>query len=207
MNISKSTLLMRLCKVLLLFTLAVIITSCVGNTQIPQDHYYRLPAIESSTVYDSPVLAGVVMVDPVMASGILDERSMLYVEDEKPDEVKYYSYRHWMDAPSKMIHQHLISYLEKTRAARTTREVPGGERERSEVKISLLQFERSITKDSVKARVSLKISYKAAQKAKILKTYSAAITAKDVSVYSTVKAFGVGLESIYAEWLADVKEK
>lgn len=206
MDMNKLTQLQRLFGVLLLLGPMVLLSSCVGNTTMPQDHYYRLPEIESSTIYNVPVLTGVVSVGTVMASGILDERSMLYVEGDKPDEVKYYAYRHWMDSPSKIIRQHLINYFEKTGAAKISHITHEQGGERSGVQIRLLKFERSVTKDDIKAHVSLRISYKAPQQAEILKTYTAAIEAKDSSVYSTVEAFGLGLESIYEEWLADIKE-
>lgn len=207
MDISKSTRFSNIVGKLLLLTAVVFITSCVGNAQIPQDHYYRLPEIESSTIYNAPVLAGVVSIGSVLASGILDERSMLYVEEGKPDEVKYYAYRHWMDAPSKMIRQHIIKYLEKTKAAKTSHVTHEGEGKSSGVQINLLRFERNVSKDSIKAQVSLKISYKVSQQTEIIKTYTTAIEAKDSSVYSTVNAFGLGLESIYEEWLIDIKAK
>lgn len=196
---------LKILRILYLIPVFVFITSCVGNTKIPQDHYYRLPEIESSTVYSSPVLVDVISIDSVLASGVLDERDMLYVEEDKPDEVKYYAYRHWMDAPSKLIRQHLINYLEKTRAVSVSQVTYEEGMEGGRVIVSLLRFERSVGEDDIKALVSLRIRYKPHGQREIQKTYSVAMEASDKTVYSTVNAFGLSLEAIYDEWLADIK--
>lgn len=182
----------------------VLLTACVGGAKIPEDHYYRLPQVESKERYASPLLEGDTSVNTVMASGILDGRSILYVTGDKPNELKYYAYRHWIDSPSKLIHQHFVRYLEKTRAAQVSLLESESPRN-GVVQIQLLRFERGVLDDRVEARVSLKIGYKTSANTEFAGLYSSTVQAVDISVSNTVKAFGEALENIYADWLRDIK--
>jgi ABC-type uncharacterized transport system auxiliary subunit len=71
----------------------------------------------------------------------------------------------------------------------------------------LLKFERGVFADATDSRVSVKINYVSSQERKSTKIYSATVKAADNTVYSTVEAFGAGLEDIYAQWLQDVSTR
>ena len=180
------------------------LSACVGNGgKIPEDHYYRLPAIHQTTPANNALFKVPVYIEPVTASGILNERSMLYSEKQNPNEVKHYFYRHWADSPSKMIRQHLVDYLETTKAANTV-ELDSNSTAIARISVTLLHFERVINGGNTEAKVTLKISYTLPGTRTTTKTYTNGIKAKEASVYASVETFGEALEGIYADWLADV---
>ena len=130
-------------RVAVLLWAIVLLSGCVMTTPVPDDHYYRLPPVAVTDRLPTPLFAGPLLLAPVRSSGILDERSLLYTTEAKPDELQRYYYRHWVDAPARMIHAQFSNWLEQRGVAATllgnSRQQPAMAR----LDTTLLQFERN----------------------------------------------------------------
>lgn len=86
--------------------LILMLNACsIGSTQVPEDHYYRLPPPEAGAG------RAAVQVDAVRVSGMLHERAILYVEADNPLEVKRFHYHHWADTPENMVRRYLQGWF------------------------------------------------------------------------------------------------
>ena len=102
-------------KLFLLLSFTLLLGGCMGNSSvdIPRDHYYRLPAITSIIPQSTPSLAGTLEISAVQTSGMLHERAILFVREQQPLEVSPYHYYYWVNAPTSLIQQHLLDYLQQ----------------------------------------------------------------------------------------------
>jgi len=83
----------------------------IGSTQVPEDHYYRLPDASSGTGRAAVTIAS------VRVSGMLHERAMLYVNAASPLEVKRFYYHHWADIPENLVGQYMQAWFGESNPA------------------------------------------------------------------------------------------
>ena len=100
---NKSTFSKFLSKFYSILICVFLLSGCMGQTTVPEDHYYRLPEIAPDNRINKPVIEGTLGVELFQLIGIPNTRSMLYVDPIHPNELKQYHYRHWVDSPQKLI--------------------------------------------------------------------------------------------------------
>ena len=96
-------------RTLLAACLLLSMLSCAGNPS-PPDTFHRL-SIAAPTARESLLLPGVVEVDRLHASAVLQGRALAVVDAERPGSVRHASYDHWVDAPPALLQRALVSYL------------------------------------------------------------------------------------------------
>ena len=105
---------------LLLLLLFPVLAGCFGSAPpVPRDHYYRLLVSAPEDVNVADRVAGVMSVDLLQADGLLRERPLLFSESGAPHEVQQHNYHYWTDAPPQMLQDQLVTYLRKSRIARS----------------------------------------------------------------------------------------
>ena len=187
---------MILKKFFLLPLCLVYLNACsISGGAIPQDHFYRLPTIETA----SYVQQKNIIVKPVRVDGLYHERSMLYVNQNEPLEIKRYSYHYWVETPASLILKSLTAYLSANKQADlNTANI--------ELLPGLLNFERLVSLGKAEAYIKLhiEVNHLNHPEKSFTKTYEARIAASSMNMYDTVSAFGKALDEIAKVLVSDL---
>jgi len=109
----------RLRRFLLAFLAAAAIVAlpACALRPIPATRFYRLaaPPVEPAAAR-APRLSGVLVVERFSADDLLAERPILY-SNGTGLELHQHRYHHWVEPPTDMLQQQLVSYLQMTGAA------------------------------------------------------------------------------------------
>jgi ABC-type uncharacterized transport system auxiliary subunit len=200
-----------LIKILIAMSLlpAMLLTNgCVSQPAVPQDYFYRLPAIHPEVPLDTKLINGTIAVDQLDADGVYRERPLLYVDAQRPLEVLQYHYRHWIQIPSQLIQENFVDYLREANVADRVERFSSGRREDLLIKGRVHKFERLVEADRSIAVVELEIEFRnKTQKGtvKLTKIYESQISAQGPSIHDSVMAFGEALRQIYDKMLSDLQ--
>jgi len=188
--------------------LALGLSGCMGgaSVNIPHDHYYRLPAVAAVTPLRTPLLSGTLEVSAVQTSGMLHERSILFVREQQPLEVSPYHYYYWVNTPASLLQQHLLDYLRQKNLAHGQHRYRSDTPAEFRLEGELLHFERYIRKDASEARVELELVLRDNRSKRILlrKLYRQNVKARSAEMADTADAFGKALGAIYRQFAQDV---
>ena len=187
-------------KLLVMAAVGLSLVSCMSPKQLPEDRYYRLPLYQGDAAVNF-VLVGTVGVARIETLGLLNERSILYSDQQSPLELMRYHYHHWQEAPATLIQKNLRAYLERGGSAHSAVLYEPGHRVDQLIVGRLLQFERQLTGGGAQVVVQLELGLE--QQAG--KTYQAEAVCRDKSMPATAEAFGRALEGIYRDFLDDIK--
>lgn len=192
-------------RVLFYLAISLVISACGSSSPAPEDHYYRLPALNADTG-QAPLSDNVIFVEQLIAEGIYHERSIIYSDDADAIELNTYHYHHWMDNPSRLIRDHLIDYLRSAQLAKQVVSVP-------EIPATLSifgrirQFERRVTNSGVVIQVKLlfRVNNASSDTPLLLKDYSRSEKLHDDSISASVTVFANLLGDIYRELVEDIR--
>ena len=185
----------------------LLINGCVSQPAVPQDYFYRLPAIHPESAVDTKPVNGTIAVDQLDADGVYRERPILYVEAQRPLEVLQYHYRHWIQIPSQLIQDNLVDYLREANVADTVERYSSGRGQALLIKGRLHKFERLVETDHFSAVVKLEIEFRKKtqqEMLKLTKVYESQVSAQGPTIHDSVTAFGEALQQIYAKMLKDL---
>ena len=84
---------------------------------VPTDRFHRLIVGPPATVHETPQLAGIVEVDRFHAAGVLQDRAIVFVENDNPNVLHQYHYQLWADSPTRMLQMATVDYLREARLA------------------------------------------------------------------------------------------
>ena len=186
----------------------LLVNGCVSQPAVPQDYFYRLPAIHPDSAFDTIQVEGVIAVDQLDADGVYRERPLLYVDAQRPLEVLQYHYRHWIQIPSQLIQDNMVDYMREANIAGSVERYTSGRRHDFLIKGRLHKFERLVEKDRSIAVVQVEIEFRKIQKqgmVKITKMYQSQKAAQGQTIHDSVMAFGEALRQIYKDMLNDIK--
>lgn len=190
----------------LLTLLTTLLSGCMGQTTIPEDHYYRLPEISPDKKLSEPAIKGTLGVELFQLNGIPNTRAMLYVDTSHPNEIKKYYYRHWVEGPENLINAHLITFLKKSGIAADVIQKNDTTTQEITIRGRILRFERVMGKNGPKIIVKLSMNIDTNQPKNLGKTknYQASIPTKNTSMDETVAAFNDALKIIYQDLISDI---
>ncbi len=192
----------------LLMPAVLLMNGCVGQPEVPQDYFYRLPDIHPDTAFDAKLVSGTISVDQLDADGVYRERALLYVDAQRPLEVLQYHYRHWIQVPSQLIQDNMVDYLREANIADSVERYSSGRRPDLLIKGRLHKFERLVKKDQSIAVVQMEIEFRNKNQQQMLnptKMYETQVTAQGPTIHDSVTAFGEALRQIYKNMLSDIK--
>lgn len=186
----------------------VLIVGCVGGpTVVPEDVYYRLPEPGSVKAMARPLVEGRLGVDRIETDGLHQERALLYVDADRPHELRRYHYHYWTGAPGRVVQDHLIAYLRAADAAgAVSRHEPDTEVD-AVVTGRLLRFER-VLDGGAGVAVTVELTYRepAAGPLRLRREYTVRRPARNETMAATVEAFGTALQAAYGEFLAELTD-
>lgn len=192
----------------MLIILIASIISCAQQQPVPSDHFYRLPDPQSSSVLDTPLVNGMVLVKQFQTDGLHIERAILYTNDEQSIELKQYRYHFWQDSPSRLVRDHLVAYLRDANMAPIVVTDNGSA---AEVVVSgkIKQFEQRIWNNDAEAVVALEFRVDRATEVQpiLLKDYRTQVAVDGDSMRATVTAFDKALLELFEAFLADAERE
>ena len=182
------------------------LAACVGNMEVPEDHYYRLPEAFPAPAPAQPLLKGAVAVAPVEADGLRRERSILYIHADRPLEIKRYYYHYWSDSPPSLIQRHLAQYLRDANLASTVTLYQPSAEAGTLVRGRLLRFERLNGESTqVLVRMELGLSDRTRRRMLWSEEYEAVAEPEGPAMHDTAAAFGNALVQVYSSFLLDMQ--
>lgn len=196
-------------KCLSLVFISTLLVSCVNTPGIPEDHFYRLPDIE--TVH-SAKLNGIesIGVAQIESSGLYRERSILFITEMNPLELKPYHYRYWTYPPAELIQQHLIYYLKKTFPDKKILRFSTGDSVDAVIRGRIIRFERIVNNDTAKVLVSLELGFQSNRQEYVFITqqeYRHQSEAEKNEINKSIEQFGAALIQNYQAFLSDIQAK
>ncbi len=195
---------------ILLIVIIGILGAC-GSTAppVPRDHYYRLAITSPTDSLAKNALRGTVIVEPLLAEGLLRERPLLFGDIAKPNELQQHDYHYWIEDPAHLMQDQLINYLRRGEVAEfvVTPEMRVAANFRLSGKTKRL--ERVIGGGQVKVFVELELALVDLVQNRIVTvdSYREDANAENGEVTSSVAAINEATARIFARFLNDVMEK
>ena len=184
------------------------LTACgLGGGSIPQDHYYKLAELAISP-QPEPRFKQLV-IKPVKASGLYHDRAILYIEQEKPLELKRYHYSFWSDTPANLVHKALYQGLVSSGLAQKISHDIKSSRPDYVIDSRIVNFERILNSGNVTVQVALDISVRSGhnENDQWIKRYSSNQLLKTTAMYPSAEAFGRAVEDISKQLISDLLVK
>ncbi len=182
---------------------AALLSAC-GSDPVPRDTFYRLGAAAAPAARAGGPIHGVLEVPPLRASGIVNERAILYRDG--PRQLAQYSYNSWVEPPALLLQRALIGVLRQAQAFDQVVS-PDMRLDRDfELHGDLRQWEHVRGEGQNAAAIEIEIAIRRVRNNSqlLLKTYRATEAAQGEGVDAAVAAFTRGMDSIYSALLTDL---
>lgn len=197
-----------MCRMPVLTLVFTSIVACVNTPSIPEDHFYRLPDIVS---VDTIELSGVesIGVAQVKAEGLYRERSLLYLFETNPLELKPYHYRYWTLPPAELIQEHMIRFLRTALPGKKVQRYSAGDAVDAVINTRILRFERVIHDNSASVIINLEFSFyqngQTVMNKLFQREYRLQSEQSQNEINQSVMQYGSTLINIYRTFLNDLK--
>lgn len=193
------------------YILLIALTALAGCSAatIPDFTYFRLPHAQSLEQAATPLFRDPLVVDAFGADGLYGDQALIYALDPGAQQLRQYHYQLWTDPPTRILQRRLIAQLREAHAsAEVTDELPASQ---SAIRISgiILRFDRVPTEaGGFNAVVALKLRADRADGAPLLDDYyHAEVAAGGTDLKATVDAYGVALDTIFAQFYGDLRKQ
>ena len=175
----------------LIVSAILLLSGCgLSPSKAPQEHYYRLA--DALPIAGDGLPAG--KIAPVQASGIYNERAILYRKAERPLEIHRYHYHLWTQTPARLVQQYMQQALQNI--------IQKSGEDKPLIKTEIIRFERLLDGDQASADIALKITTD-----KGSKIYQARVEAAGKGMHESVAAFGKGMQQIMQQLARDIGKK
>lgn len=172
---------------------------------MPTDRYHRLLVDPPTTAYPSPQLAGVLEVERFKAAGVLQGRSIVFVEQDTPNVMHHYQYQLWADSPTRLLQNATVDYLRD--AGLADQVVPAGLRIAPTYTLvgDVRQLEH-ILGNSASVIVEIEFGLREHRDDRLVwvKSYTAARAVEDDTVGAATRAMSEAVGEILTELSADL---
>lgn len=194
--------LISLIKLLMIFSVFIATTSCLGQFSAPQNHYYRLPPLDMASKKTKESSIVTIAVAKPHAEGMYQNRSIVFSFADQNLELHRYHYQHWIKAPAYIIQDSLVEYLRYLDISRNVHRYQPGKSVEIKINVNIVQFEQLISEGNNSALVALEfvIDSDGWPTSSINKIFKSEVQAKGTSLYDTIVAFGQALNNIYSEF-------
>jgi ABC-type uncharacterized transport system auxiliary subunit len=175
-------------------------------TRPPRTRFFRLdPTVPSVAATSSPALAGVLVVERLVADPLVAERPMLHGGPPSL-EVRQHPYHYWVEPPPEMLQYELAAHLRARAIAAVVTTPDLRLRADYVVRGRLRRFERVTMGDRPSIVVEAQLSMSRARRDQLLwsGTYRAEIVAEGGDVPNAVAAFNRGVDDVCTRFAADI---
>jgi cholesterol transport system auxiliary component len=201
---------MRQALLLIVSLLSVaLLAGCAATPGVPETTYFRLPARAAQDALPVAPIAGPVMVDPFVADGVHVSQALLYSTDPGGERLRAYHYQLWVDPPTRMLQRRLIATLREAGVAAMVDGSLPPSRELTRVHGRIEAFERVRRDDGwhVQVALQLRVDHGDEARPRLLRDYRREQRADGEAVRDSVRAFAAAVDSIYAEFIADLVQQ
>jgi len=185
--------------------LATLLASCSAQPPVPEDNFYQLPApkITASTKTITDTLS----VKRLVSDGLHSERALLFSKAGQALQLKQYHYHHWSDTPPRMLQEHLIVALRSANVADTVTNYNPTQDVSYRLKGKIRHFEQIErgNKNQILVELELQLNNKSG-KLVLLKDYRIIQIANSAAPHDLVNAYGVALNTLVTEFIADLEK-
>ena len=175
----------------------------------PTDHFYRLEAAEPARELAKPRLPGSVRVNRLRSETMTDGTSLLVRDDENPAEVVRLAYHHWTDAPTLMLRDQMVRYLQ--RAGVAGRVLTPSVRGAVDYTLSgrILQLERRVGSGGERVDIEVEFSLlRESDRVLVLhRSYAEVEKVTGSGVAAAVEAWNRALTRLFGRFVADIENE
>ena len=192
----------------LILSTFLVLTGC-GAPVVPDFTYFRLPRPQPVEPLATPAFGDPMVVDAFGADGLYADQALIYALDADAQQLRQYHYQLWTDPPVRILQRRLIATLRESKfAVQVTDELPASH-PAIRVRGVILRFDRVPAADGRwTAVVALKLRADGRDGTPLVDDYyRAEHAAADASMKATVAAYGSALDSIYAQFQADLRKR
>jgi ABC-type uncharacterized transport system auxiliary subunit len=187
-------------------SLTVLVAGCGGAGPTPETNYYRLADPTNVAALATPATQRPVVVKVPRATGVRNERNMLYSDDPNAVNLKQYHQHYWEESPSNMVQAWMIDYLRmRNLSATVVRRSSSGDR----VTISswLTRFERILSEGERNVIVAMEFHVDVSGRSEPLHIgeYRSVQSVGRSDMEGTALAFSAALNDIMKRFDADVE--
>ena len=179
----------------------------MGGGSVPQDHYYKLPMIDISAQLEPRFKQ--LVIKPVKATGLYHDRAILYIEQDKPLELKRYHYNFWSETPANLLHNALFQGLSSSAISNNISRDINASRPDYIIESRVVSFEREIHENNVTVQVALDITVRSGHDVsdQWTKRYHSQQSLTDTAMHPSAEAFGAAVEDICKQLISDLLVK
>jgi ABC-type uncharacterized transport system auxiliary subunit len=176
---------------------------------VPATRFYRLAAASPDPASAStPRLQGILVVERFATDDLIAERPIVY-SNGTGAELHQHRYHHWVEPPTDMLQQQLVSYLQATGAASMVTTPEARVRPDFVLRGRLSRFERIVGADGgsgVRVCIETRVSLTRVADRRLLWSdrYQVELAASDTAITASVAAFDRGLDELLAHVAAGI---
>jgi ABC-type uncharacterized transport system auxiliary subunit len=191
-------------RLFILCLLLSFLVACSSNRSIPEDQYYRLPS-PMTELSDLDLIRGGIFVQRFIADGLYRERPLLYIKGSQGIEVAQYDYQLWIDTPSRLLRDHLITYLRKVQASDFVVDSTDVD---SVLRIhgKLQRFESDPDNGQIIVQMQFRVDHKDSESPVLLNEYSVNVSINGSGFDSIVLGYANAIDSIYFNMLSELSD-
>ncbi len=184
------------------------VASCGTVAPVPEDQFYRLRAMPPSTQFSKPLLPGTLEIERFVADGLTAGRPIVFSEDGKPYQVKEFHYHFWIQPPTVMLRDELVSYLRARKVADVV-VTPEMRVPADYVLFGKIKRLEKIVGTPPKAVLELELGVRKASGGKLafLDTYRIETQSSGSGVDDAVKSLNTTLTAIYTKFVDDLSKR
>ena len=187
-----------------------LLAACASVPPMPETTYYRLPPPQPSTILAEPVVDRPVVVEVFRADGLYSGQSLVYALDHDASRLRAYHYQLWLDPPPRLLQRRLIAALRAAGISRVvTDQLPTRmEAMRVEGRIERLERVRNVDGTGWEVIVALVLRAEPSSNGRpwVIGEYHQRIAAGGDQVNDSVRAFGLALDRIGDQFVADLAQ-
>ena len=193
---------------LILATAAVFVMLLLGACSppaVPDVTYFRMPAAAALPHADKPLSALPIEVEVFTAEGIYAEQALIYSTTPDGSSLRTYHYHLWSDPPTRSLQARLTGALRDSGiSALVTDRLPASD-QALRIRGRIVRYERvERAEKSYDVQVALEIRVEQDSGEPLIEqTYSADAKADDATMASTVRAFAIAVDQVFAKFYAD----
>lgn len=187
----------------------LMLTACASAPGIPDTVYFRLPPRAASTpVAPLPTFAEPIVVETLLADGLHSDQAIIYSLDPDGARLKAYHYQMWVDPPVRLLQRRLIGTLRDAGLSATVSDRLPNQVSALRIQGRLERFER--IRGSAGWEVAVGFSLRAEQRnghlPLVMRDYSVVVPAEGESLRDSVRAVGVAVDRLFADFIRDLVE-
>lgn len=182
----------------------LVLAACV-QAPVPQDRYYRIdvPPPDAGDV----VLSGTLRMEPFITQGLTAGRAIIHVDAGDATIMQEYNYDFWAEPPATMVRDELMTYLRAAGVATyiSTPEMRAVADYVFSGRIDRLEIIRG-SKPGAYVELEMAITKTAGGRVRLVRSYGVSVDAGDGSVKAGVGAINNGINGIFSQFLADLRD-